>query len=208
MKTDTDLAHMCRQAYQEVDCTVYHLQFIVRSTELANYIGIRGTDFENRWFEGNYWDLIRNARFTPWRSRATGWVHKGYLNGAQHLYEHLRSHCHADLFDKPIIIAGHSMGAAVGALLAQMLEFDDHLVARLVMFGSPRVYWSKPQFHCAVTHYRNGSDIITSVHPFYKLPAPVTQLGSTRNAFNIFDHSIRHYVAALKALEHVEAPPA
>lgn len=198
MKNELELAQLCEQAYAEVDCTVGHLQFIIRATATARYIGLRGTDFEHRWKDGNWWDLVRNVRTTPWRHRATGFAHAGYLNGARCLYDHLLKDCHHGLFDRPLIITGHSMGAAVGSLLTQMLEFDNHHVARLVMFGSPRVYVFKaPKFKCDVLHLRNGSDIVTGVHPMYKLPAPFIQIGKKTRAWNVFDHSISEYIRVI-----------
>lgn len=198
MKNELELAQLCEQAYAEVDCTVSHLQFIVRATATARYIAVRGTDFEFYRKDGNWWDLVRNVRSVPWRHRATGLAHAGYLKGASCLYDHLLEDCHHGLFDRPLVITGHSMGAAVASLLTQMLEHDGHYVARLVMFGSPRVYvLSRPRFKCDVLHLRNGSDIVTAVHPMYKLPAPFIQIGERVRAWNVFDHSIGEYIRSL-----------
>lgn len=204
MKSDLELANLCASAYEEVDCSPYHLQFIVRSDNVAHYICIRGTDFLNRYKDGNYWDLIRNGRFLPWYSRATGWAHKGYLLGAKQLQKHLREECHADLTDRALVIAGHSMGAAVGCLLAQLLEHEGRNVVRLVLFGCPRVYWSKPSFKCELVNYRNGSDIVTAAHPFYKLPAPITQIGPRARPFNLVDHRVIEYARSLGQVVNAE----
>lgn len=195
---DLELAILCARSYEEVECSPVDLEFIVQSDNAVNYLGIRGTEFEDRWKRGNYGDMLRNYRFMPWRSRATGIAHRGYLAGAWELFEHLKEDHHRELMLRPWVIAGHSMGAAVGALLAQILEHHDYLVLRLVLFGSPRVYLKKPSYKFDVIHYRNGSDIVTAVHPFYQLPAPYVQIGPVGRAYNIFDHQISEYVSSLR----------
>lgn len=204
MKNELELAQLCAEAYAEVDCTIGHLQFIVRTTATARYVAVRGTDFCYQ--DGNWRDLVRNIRTVPWRHRATGFAHAGYLKGAICLYEHLLKDCHHGLFDRPVVVTGHSMGAAVGSLLTQMIEADGHHVARLVLFGSPRVYvFRTPQFKCDVLHLRNGSDIVTGVHPMYKLPAPFIQIGDRVKAWNVFDHSISEYIRVLNTDSRIES---
>lgn len=195
---DLELAILCERSYEEMHCGPVDLEFMVESDLSANYLGIRGTEFTDRWKRGNYIDMLRNYRFLPWRSKATGMAHRGYLAGAWELFEHLQEDHHRDMMLRPWVIAGHSMGAAVGALLAQIMAYHGHTVLRLVLFGSPRVYVVRPRFECEVVHYRNGSDIVTAVHPFYQLPAPYVQIGNTRKAFNTFDHRIDEYVKSLR----------
>lgn len=201
---DHALAVLCKRAYEEMNCGPVDLEFIVESDRTINYLGIRGTEFTDRWKRGNYVDMLRNYKFIPARSKATGWAHRGYLAGAEDLYNHLQEDHHRDMLLRPWVIAGHSMGAAVGALLSQILVHYGFIVLRLVMFGSPRVYLKRPRFDFDVVHYRNGSDIVTAVHPFYELPAPFVQIGNKSKAYNVFDHQIEEYIKSLRDGDMVE----
>lgn len=197
MKTDLELAELCELAYEKVHSAPDELEYTVNYCNDHTYICVRGTEF-SKFFSGlGFADVIRNLRICPFWSRHTGWLHAGYLAGAKSVYNDLQDVAE---ISGGLVIAGHSMGAAVAAPLAQMLHKITP-VSRLVLFGCPKVYLSRPKFEFPVASYRNGSDIVTRVHPMYKQPAPLIELLPNPLPLNKFEHRISEYVRSLKVLD-------
>jgi len=134
---------------------------------------VRGTTFDHgRILTG---DALLDGLTTPWRASEypeLGWCHKGFLRGkgfrrhrgALGLYQS----AHIDLFNAgPIILTGHSKGAAEAALIAACLVLAGKTVAALITFGMPRVTVTD---HLAAVlssvpqqHFVHGKDVVPTV---------------------------------------------
>lgn len=122
-------------------------------------------------------------------------MHGGYYAGARAIYRDLKI---IAKISGRLVITGHSMGGAIAAPLAQMMHRLTP-VARLVLFGCPRCYLRQPSWGFPVRNYRNGSDLVSYVHPAYKQPAMVIELAVNALPVNIFDHKISEYERTLRA---------
>jgi hypothetical protein len=91
-------------------------------------IAVRGTDEYRDWLTN--FELI--FRPTPF-----GRVHQGYYRAATGFLPELLDVLPAS-GDRPLLVTGHSMGAAVAALLALALERAGRPVAALYTFGQPQ----------------------------------------------------------------------
>lgn len=186
------LATICARAYTVTHGRLLDLEFMVEPFLGGYCIGVRGSEFSTL-KGGNWRDYLRNARLLPWFNKATGWAHAGYLRGAENL---------VDVFGglipqrAPLYLCGHSMGAAVAVLGAQLLHARGHNVIEAVLLGSPRVYLRPPSFDFPVTHYRYGGDCVVQIHKLYQTPAPWEPLGENPRP-GWADHGVALYAAAL-----------
>lgn len=187
---------LCELAYEVFDSVPGELEYIVRQEKEFTYIVIRGTEFGNKFSAWGLSDFWRNMRVLPFRSKHTGWLHAGYLAGAQLIFHDLKKIAR---LSERLVISGHSMGAAVAAPLAQLMH-PLTPVTKLVLFGTPKIYMRTPKLDFPVISYRNGSDIITYAHPQYRHPAPIIEIAPNPLPVNFFDHQISEYIKSLQAL--------
>ena len=93
----------------------------------SSYLVYRGTE------AGKLKDIASDLRFWPTRWPNGGRVHRGFAAAEQALWERVSAWA-AGLGSAPLVITGHSLGAAMATLTAARLP-----KSRLVTFGSPRV---------------------------------------------------------------------
>lgn len=155
-------------------------------------------------------DWIRDFRAAALPSRI-GWVHDGFYAGMEHMWHDARS-----LLKQPVIVTGHSLGAARASILTALMVSDGEPPAERVVFGEPR---PGLESHAAITRkvtgrsYCNGyaghSDTVCSV-PF-SLPGleftratpliPVSAPPLPNDNWGLFAfHHIELYEAATSAL--------
>lgn len=96
-----------------------------------------------------------------------GMVHRGFKNALAAVWDQIRSFLNRYHINQRIFITGHSLGAALGTLLAARLEFYGYNMCALYTFGSPRVgnrVFARV-FNERVRHYRfqNNNDTVTRV---------------------------------------------
>lgn len=170
---------------------------------------VRGTTFDRgRILTG---DALLDGLITPWRPRdypELGWCHKGFLRGkgfgryrgALGLWQT----CYADLFSTgPLIITGHSKGAAEAAIIAACMVLARRPVKALITFGMPRVTVTGhlaalladiPQFH-----YVHGRDIVprVPVAPWWKRWGHQIHLPGSDDGGPFTDHRLAAYQRAV-----------
>ena len=146
---------LCRDSYVDSDVrftNVDELRYGVISQDGVNYIVFRGTANALSWLD--------DFEIFPTHDVDDSLVHKGFLDAAEKLYSHI---C-ADLATLnqlfPIVVTGHSLGAAIGVIIAKRFK------APLYTVGCPRVH---NQLGCSpipITHYR----VIIGGDPVPKVP--------------------------------------
>lgn len=194
-----DLANLCSLAYSELTGVSSELEFLIRRIDDVSYIAIRGTEASN-WRDGFNWlDIIRDMRVLPRYNKAAGWGHGGFICGGECVADSLMKY--AELAPR-LVITGHSLGAAVAVVAAQILKKAGYGIEEVVLFGCPRIYAVvRPSFNFPVTSYRHGSDIVCNVPRFYRQPTNVTNIAPNNKFPNWGDHWIEKYESALREIE-------
>lgn len=141
-----------------------------------------------------------------------GHVHAGFFAGMEHVWSELRP-----LITQPVIVAGHSLGAARAAILCGLMVKDGVLPCRRVVFGEPKpglLDLANLIKAIPAASYRNGDglhhDLVTDVPlsfpPLqYVHPTPIVEVcaeptGALFERLGAFAyHHIELYVAALAA---------
>lgn len=189
---------MTEVAYDRCNGSVRELEYYLVQVREVTYIFLRGTELSHRdshtkleWLQ-DYWDVIRDIRIMPWRDCRTGyWGHAGFIRGARALTEHLNLRLDKD---RPIVIAGHSLGGAIACALGVFLEEEGYDVLETVCFGAPKVFLRRYTATQSITLYQNGKDAVTKV-PFGKHLAPKTKIGEGKHWLK--DHNINEYHKSL-----------
>ncbi|MEG3144187.1 lipase family protein [Sphingomonas sp. RT2P30] len=130
--------------------------FGARDAAGRRFVAFRGTQADDRG------DLIDDAQFLPRPWPGVGRVHRGFWRA----YDSLRAPIDGWLAAQPagpLIVTGHSLGAAMATLMAGL-----HPDAELVTFGSPRV-GGRAFAHAfagrAVRRYVGCYDFVTNLPP-------------------------------------------
>lgn len=192
------LADLNARAYIDLTGVVEDLEFFIFDDANVTYVAIRGSEVGLVSDQGIV-DMVRNVRMMPWYNRHTGWAHGGFLRGARQVANALEK-----LIPKQstIVLTGHSLGAAVAVLAAQILSGRGRDVDHVVLFGCPRIYLSQaPTLYFPVYNYRNGADIITYLPRIYRHPVPLMCIEPNNKVPNFVDHRIASYQAALRRLK-------
>jgi hypothetical protein len=199
MISDLDLARLCAETYVPPWHAIRHDAGIVhyQTHEIAGQtiLAIQGTQDKAQ--------AIADANAFPKRSRAGWWAHTGFLTAAEALEPMVLRH-----LGQPLVITGHSLGAAVSVALAGLLlKWWKPASIEVVGFGCPRVGMAalrRELSDVSITLYRNGNDIVPCLPwPFplpYRHVRALTPIGTPcRNPIEA--HGIAHYVAALAGIE-------
>jgi len=126
-------------------------------------------------------------------------VHKGFGRAAVSWCE--RYALRLVKINKPIILTGHSLGAAMAVQMAAILKWMHLSVAEVVVFGEPAsFYWKAEERYRAMklptTSYLNENDWIRFAPPWGSTSVERTYLnkkpGISRSA-----HGIERYIAAI-----------
>lgn len=157
-------------------------------------------------------DWIADFRAMPIPTRI-GHVHSGFYAGMEHVWAELRP-----LLMQPVIISGHSLGAARAGILSGLMVKDGVIPAARVVFGEPKpglIDLAELIKDIPARSYRNGDalhhDVVTDV-PFslppleYMHPTPIVpvcaeptgDLFSRLGAFAY--HHMPLYLAGVSAL--------
>jgi hypothetical protein len=151
-------------------------------------------------------------------STRIGHVHAGFYLGMEHVWQELRP-----MVSQPVVIGGHSLGAARASDLCALMVVDGVTPAARVVFGEPKpglIDLAEIIKDVPARSYRNGDklhhDLVTDVpmtfpphqfvHPTPIVPVcaePTGDLFSRLGAFAY--HHIQLYQAAVAALTLKEA---
>jgi hypothetical protein len=132
-----------------------------------------------------------------------GWVHSGFMGGVESIYEELGKH-----IARPIMVTGHSLGAAHAMLHTGLLRYAKEDLIGAVVFGCPRPAEQGLADLLAdvpTRSYRNGEDPVPTVptDPPYVHPKPLIQVNAGAHINDhgpLTYHHIDLYVSAMKGL--------
>lgn len=182
---DLQLAHFAKRSYNEANIQLsWDIECLVEGSVIAP----RGT-------EGDLRDILRDVRAYPWYNTKIGsFCHRGFLKAATKLYPHVMH------IENPTI-TGHSLGGAIGTLLAAMFVKDNNQPTRLVTFGAPRAGFStltRVLQPVDQMRYVNGDDIVPNVPwlmGLYQHTSIEQPIGNNDN--NIESHFMDNYIKNL-----------
>ena len=108
-------------------------------------------------------DVLADLNAIPRGSMTHGWVHSGFRNELDKLWEQLVEHMNTHQ-KKKLYVTGHSLGAAMATIATSRIE-EFRGVEQLTTFGSPRVGTRGFVKHIKTPHKRvvNNNDIVTRV---------------------------------------------
>jgi Lipase (class 3) len=160
------------------------------------------------------WRRDFDAWADPFHHDDLGPVHPGFLSGMRTVQREIVELAPA----KPLVITGHSLGAARASILSALLTFEGRQILARVVFGEPRPGFAQLAYILSMTtgaSYRNTGgarhDLITDV-PFsfppeeYVHPTPLIDVSEIpdkgiSDSWGIFAlHHMPLYAAALQKL--------
>lgn len=112
-------------------------------------------------------DIMADLNAFPDRGVSGGWVHNGFQNELEKVWEQIKIHKSSHKDDCYFFITGHSLGGAMATLAASRFNLIDK-VDCLYTYGSPRVGTRSFIKSCKFVHYRhkNNNDLVTTVPLF------------------------------------------
>jgi hypothetical protein len=150
----------CDVAYFE---GTHSTQAYLLSMPEAIVLAFRGTQVDDFW--SSVLDFVVDAQFLPVPDSHGDLVHAGFLRAFEEVWPDTVAYIRAEQVRKPrpLWITGHSLGAALGAVAANVCCDDPLLrLQGVYTFGSPRV--GDPGFgariRVPVFRFRNDSDIV------------------------------------------------
>jgi triacylglycerol lipase len=105
-------------------------------------------------------DIVADLKIWP-KTHGVGWVHAGFRRHSRKImplvFDYIKRHP-----NKKIIIAGHSMGAAMSLYIAQELHWAGYSDITIYSYGSPRMGNRRYVRSIPIEHHRfvNCNDII------------------------------------------------
>jgi hypothetical protein len=157
-------------------------------------------------------DWVRDLRAIAVPTRI-GHVHAGFYAGMEHVWEEAKP-----FLSQPVVLTGHSLGAARAAVMAALMVKDRAPPASRVVFGEPKpglVDFAKVIESVPARSYRNGDathhdlvcDVPLTFPPFqYVHPTPIVPVTcapdpSRFDSYGAFAwHHVELYQAALAAI--------
>ena len=202
-KTDLDLARMCKEAYQVGHEDVYSIRDIEALVQEHNdciTIAFRGTEVSPFSEVTNLFDTLRNFRFWKYRTVTGADAHKGFARAAEHwafaFYTNLRQ------IGKPLVITGHSQGAAVAVQSVPVFISKGFDVLRCAVFAEPASWRSGDEemyqeYEVPSVSYLNENDWIRFAPPWGSTGVPRTYLNK-KKGISKKAHSMDNYVKAME----------
>lgn len=190
---------LAREVYNRSTWDTGSAEALLVDDGICVYIAFRGS-------EGlGDMDWIRNFRAMPWPRRGLGFVHRGFLKGAERMLEVSFDEIHKLSHEgRKIVVCGHSKGGGEAVIFAALLALKGHRPFMVVTFGAPRAGFSKLGDVLAgvkVLQYWHGADIVPHLPPAgfilrYRHVGEINPIGRPRNRLE--DHDIRYYYQWIK----------
>lgn len=101
--------------------------------EFYDIVAFRGSVTPQDWlrdFNAAAWPVFRHFKI--------GWVHAGFYDKLPKVWEAMQP-----MLMNPVVVVGHSLGAARASILAAMMVVDGYPVAQRAVFGEPRPGFAK-----------------------------------------------------------------
>jgi len=166
-------ASITREYQQIADGTVtffsgpHSTQCYVASTTDWIVLAFRGTQVDDFW--QSVLDWTTDARFVPILDTHGDWVHAGFKSAIDEVWRNVTDHIRSlqTARRRPLWICGHSLGAALATLAANLCSDDATLgFSGLYTFGSPRVgdrHFGRRITPPVVFRVQHDSDLVTHV---------------------------------------------
>jgi len=206
--THHDLAVSSKHSYEQQSFSVNDCEVLITNHQNYQIIAVRGTEASKLISGLGILDIIRDARFFPTYNKVLGWCHSGFKSGAVKIANTID-----DYIDKnrPVVLTGHSLGAAMALLLSILLKHKGYDVVEYVGFACPRAFVYNKQKHnkdksvrFPITIYRYENDLVPLVpiwFPFgYHHPVEMIQIGDGNGIPTLSDHPIENYIKSLNRL--------
>lgn len=205
----SDLAAAANRSYDTCTFSTGDCEALIEMHNQHQVIAIRGTEGGKLLTGLGFMDVIRDMRFIPWYDKKLGWAHSGFLHGGLDIFEEIGENLDPDI---PIIVTGHSLGAALALIVSILLKQAGYNVVEYVGFACPRTFVYNKQKHnkdssvrFPMTIYRYENDIVPILplsFPFgYHHPVEMTQLGYGDGLPSILDHSMSNYEEAINKIK-------
>jgi len=142
-------------------------QCYVASTDDWIVLAFRGTQVDDFW--QSVLDWTTDARFVPVLDLHGDWVHAGFKSAVEEVWRDVSGHIRSLQTTKrrPFWICGHSLGAALATVAANVCSSDAALAfTGLYTFGSPRVgdrHFGTRIAPPTVFRFQNDSDVVSHV---------------------------------------------
>lgn len=138
-------------------------QVVVAANDEAVVVVFRGTTNLRDWMTNVKTRLVEGP---------AGRVHCGFFTGLHYAWDEIKRKIKEfDSNNQPILVTGHSLGAALATLAAATLKVEGLPVNGLYTFGSPRVgdhafaEFFEKEFAGRAFRFVNNNDIVTRVAP-------------------------------------------
>lgn len=138
-------------------------------------------------------DWMTDARIVLVPGCGQGLVHRGFWDGINRVWDEVSAKLKEfGSAGQPILVTGHSLGAALATLAAAKLQAQGQSVQSLYNFGSPRVgnqnfaRWFDAHLKTRTFRFVNNSDLVTRVVPramFYAHVGRFVYFDSVGNMF-------------------------
>lgn len=188
------LAQEAYQADPDIGSAFSSSRAICRMTDDGFCVTFRGSDNNASW--------VTDLDIAVLDDTIIGKVHKGFWEAWQTVAGQVKAHAYAA--KAPLTFCGHSLGAALAILAAADCAASGIPVAAVYGFEPPRV---SPHMNIRlllmnipVHLFKNGSDPVPGLPPFWNQSALLNQIGGKPGLLpDVKDHLVENVIAALSA---------